>query len=328
MSETLRVVCGDSLDPYRNLAVEQLLLESVGETERILYLWQNQRTVVIGRNQNAWRECRHDTLERDGGHLARRLSGGGAVYHDLGNLNFTFLVRKENYDLDRQLEVVLRACRSVGVRAGRAGRNDLLAEGRKFSGSAYYDSCGCAYHHGTLLLNVDMEALARYLRPSAAKLAAKGVESVRARVVNLAELAPGLTAERMRAAMVSAFEEVFDGRAVTADPVALPGERLEALTARNRSFAWLFGRPLPFTCFCEQRFPWGELRIELQVENGVIAEARVWSDAMDWRFAAPMTAALTGCRLTAADIGGRLTGADIAPDFCRDALQMLRAQIL
>ena len=178
MIDRIKILRGKSQDPYYNLAVEQVLLESVREGECILYLWRNSNTVVIGKNQNAWKECRSSLLYEEGGKLARRLSGGGAVFHDLGNLNFTFLVRQQDYDQDRQLSVIEDAVRSLGVDALRSGRNDILAEGKKFSGNAFYKNGVQAYHHGTLLVDVDMEKLSRYPSPSKAKLAATGVDSV------------------------------------------------------------------------------------------------------------------------------------------------------
>ena len=148
-------------------------------------------------------------LEAEGGHLARRLSGGGAVFHDLGNLNFTFLVPAEDYDVARQLAVIAEACRSLGIGTETSGRNDLLADGRKFSGNAFYQSGTNHYHHGTLLVDVDTERMGRYLSPSQAKLAAKGVSSVRSRVVNLRELRRDLTIPMLREALTGAFSQVY-----------------------------------------------------------------------------------------------------------------------
>ena len=206
-----RITCylGTGTEPYENLAVERFLMEAVEEGELILYLWQNRRTVVIGRNQNPWRECRLTELQRDGGSLARRLSGGGAVYHDLGNLNFTFCVQGMDYDLRRQQSVILEACHLLGIGAELSGRNDLLAEGRKFSGNSFYNHNGYAFHNGTLLVDADLECIGKYLSPSRMKLEGKGVDSVRSRVVNLAELHPGLTVEHMCRAMTKALESIY-----------------------------------------------------------------------------------------------------------------------
>ena len=208
MIQQLKLYEGQSFDPHYNLAVEEYLLQTVEPDCCILYLWQNQNTVVIGRNQNAWKECRTTLLEEEGGHLARRLSGGGAVFHDLGNLNFTFLVPTDCYDLEKQLSVIQLACRSFGIESERSGRNDILAGGRKFSGNAFYRSGDRSYHHGTLLVDVDMARMSRYLNPSKAKLEAKGVDSVRSRVVNLKELASEMTTDRLKEEMANAFQQV------------------------------------------------------------------------------------------------------------------------
>lgn len=138
MIEKLYTIESGSLNPYLNMGLEEYLMYQTGKEECILYLWQNERTVVIGRNQNAWKECHTEELEGDGGYLARRLSGGGAVFHDLGNLNFTFLVRKENFNVEKQTEVILRAVNSLGIRAEKSGRNDITVDGCKFSGNAYF----------------------------------------------------------------------------------------------------------------------------------------------------------------------------------------------
>ena len=324
MIRQLKLYRGEGFDPYRNLAVEQCLLESVEEGCCILYLWQNENTVVIGRNQNAWKECRTTALQEDGGHLARRLSGGGAVFHDLGNLNFTFLVRDADYDLDRQLAVIAEACCALGVETERSGRNDLLAAGRKFSGNAFYHNGGRSYHHGTLLVDVDMDKLGRYLNPSRAKLEAKGVDSVRSRVVNLRELQPDITVEALAAQLPAAFSRVYGlpTEAMTAadlDPAAV-----EALTERNCSRDWLFGRPLPFRFSCEGRFPWGELQLELQADRGVVRRAAVYTDAMDWTLAEKLESALAGCPFSAADLCERVAACGF--DGQDDVITLLKQQ--
>lgn len=319
MIRQLKLLQWDGLDPYENLAVEQHLMETVEQDACILYLWQNRSTVVIGRNQNAWKECCTTQLEEDGGHLARRLSGGGAVFHDLGNLNFTFLVHTENYDLRRQTEVILRACRALGIPAERSGRNDLLADGRKFSGNAFYQHHGRSYHHGTLLLDVDTERMSRYLRPSEAKLSAKGVDSVRSRVVNLRELLPGLTIEELRTQLAAAFGEVYGlpVEPMTAD--ALDRAAVETIAQHNRQWEWNYGVRLPCTLSCGQKFDWGEVQLELQVESGIVRRVEVFSDAMDWSFPEQVKTALTGSRFTLPELCRRIRALDVpqAEELCR-----------
>lgn len=276
--------CAEQHIPYTNLAVEAYLLESVPAGCCILYLWQNKRTVVIGRNQNSWKECRVRRLEREGGYLVRRLSGGGAVFHDLGNLNFTFLVRQEDYDVDRQLEVILRAVRMLGIAAEKSGRNDLTVEGRKFSGNAFYAREGRCYHHGTLLLHVDMQDLSRYLNVSEEKLRSKGVESVRARVVNLADYCPEVTAELMKEKLIAAFGEIYGTAPKKIGEEMLDGRRLAALRTQFSSWEWNYGPRIPFTFEAERRFVWGDIQVQLQVNRGRVEQAAVYSDAMeaDW----------------------------------------------
>ena len=246
-------------DPYQNIAAEKYLLETVPQGCCILYLWQNKNTVVIGRNQNAWVECRTTLLEEEGGKLARRLSGGGAVFHDLGNLNFTFLVPTEDYDLSRQLEVIRVACAKAGIQAKASGRNDLLVDGYKFSGNAFYHSQGHSYHHGTLLIDVDMDKLSRYLTPSKAKLEAKGVASVRSRVTNLNTFSPTLTCDKMRQYMEDAFGEVYGIKPETV--TATPEQKAAVATYADQlsDWQWLYGPKLPFGFSCEARFDWGSM---------------------------------------------------------------------
>lgn len=228
-------------DPYRNLATEEQLL-GMCDDGPILYLWQNERTVVIGRNQEPRRECRAALLEAEGGHLARRLSGGGAVYHDLGNLNFSFLARREDYDVPKQLGVICRAMESLGLPAVPSGRNDLEIDGRKFSGNAFYERNGRYCHHGTVMIDVDRAALDRYLTVPEKKLASKGVASVQARVVDLRELVMDVTVEKVKAALLAAFEHIYGEKCRKMDISMLDGDALKAGEDRFRDRAWIYGK--------------------------------------------------------------------------------------
>lgn len=315
-----------SFDPHENLAVEQFLLETLQPGQCILYLWQNQNTVVIGRNQNPWVECRTSLLEEEGGRLARRLSGGGAVFHDLGNLNFTFLVSDEDFHIEKQLSVIGRACALAGIETESSGRNDILAAGRKFSGNAFYHSRGNAYHHGTLLIRADMGKLQRYLSPSKAKLDAKGIASVRSRVVNLTELCPDLTVEQMKANMRRAFAQVYGLPVQTMQLQEISLSQIAETKQHISSWEYLYGAPLPFTCQMEQRFPWGNAQLHIQAKAGIIQAVKMYTDAMDWSLPAAVEAALIGCRFTKTDILSQLQDAITDKTVYSDLCQLIQTQ--
>ena len=326
MIDKLFVYRSKCLDPYYNIATEKLLLESVKPGCCILYLWQNQNTVVIGRNQNAFAECRTSLLEEEGGKLARRLSGGGAVFHDIGNLNFTFLVRDEDYDEARQLSVIQTALLELGLETEKSGRNDLLVNGMKFSGNAYYHKGGQSYHHGTLLIDADMEKLSRYLTPSKAKLQSKGVASVRARVTNLKELLPDLTCDKMADCMTLAFAKVYDGipEELCLDSIDL--QTIQKYAEELRSWEWLYGVRMPFSFALEERFPWGSITLQLQVESGIVKTAQVYSDSMDWEIASSVSNALIGCRFTSNDMQKALINNLNNQEICSDIRKLLATQ--
>ena len=260
MVEKITYIESGQFHPYKNLAVEEYLLLHCEPQECILYLWQNQNTVVIGRNQNAWKECKVESLEENGGHLARRLSGGGAVYHDLGNLNFTFLVSKENYSIDRQLEVIVKAVQKLGAKAEKSGRNDILIDGKKFSGNAFYEQEQHCYHHGTLMMNVNKEMLSKYLTVSKEKLQSKGVDSVKSRVTNLVDYIPDLTLEALKKALREAFEEVYGLTSNECKMEDLDQEEIEMRTKHFSSWDWRFGRKIDFQYEISKRFSWGPLK--------------------------------------------------------------------
>ena len=302
----LKYFLSDNTSPYHNLALEEYLLCNVKQNECILYLWQNRHTVVIGVNQNPWKESNIKELEQNGGFLARRMSGGGAVFHDLGNLNFTFLAREENYDISKQLDVIIQAVKKFGIQAEKSGRNDILVNRKKFSGNAFYHSSGHCFHHGTILVDVDMSKLSRYLNISQDKLQSKGVNSVRSRVINLNELMPELTIEALKRALIEAFGEVY-GKT----PHPFPVERLikkdvKGMEEKYASWEWRLGRKLPFTVEYYNRFTWGDLTMQMCVESGIIRDAIAYSDGMETNFIRAMGDALKDIPFASTEINNRL----------------------
>lgn len=302
----------DITDPYRNLAAEEAMTFAAKEGEVTLYLWQNAHTVVIGRNQNPWRECNVERIKQDGIYLARRMSGGGAVYHDMGNLNFTFIARDDLYDIGRQTDVILLACRLLGINAEKNGRNDLTVDGRKFSGHAYFSSNGYNYHHGTVMMNVVPDDLPKYLRVSEAKLKSKGVASVRSRVTNLREyivrdsdpegagheLTDPELISMMQDAMIRAAEKIYGCRAEVLDMPEIP----EEYYGKYASEEWRFGTKIPFEKVIEHRFEWGGVEIQLAMKGEFIRNCRIYSDALETEVFASVEDLLTGCRYDAGDI--------------------------
>lgn len=276
-----KIVFSTLVDPWHNLALEEYLFRKIKKNQVILYLWQNQNTVVIGRNQNAWKECRCTELEQDGGKLARRLSGGGAVYHDLGNLNFTFVMDRTIYDLDKQLRVILEAVRKFEIKAEFTGRNDLTVEGRKFSGNAFYFEHDKAYHHGTILVDVDVQKLSAYLQVSKEKIVSKGVDSVQARVGNLSLFCQDITIEKMKQSLLLSFQELYGN--IDEPPVIVNDSTydLKELYQKYSSWEWLYGKTPNFDILLTTRFIWGGIELGLSLKNGLIVDAKIYSDAMN-----------------------------------------------
>ena len=304
----LRLIRTDCTDPYVNLAAEEHLTMTAEDGVMTLFLWQNAHTVVIGKNQNPWRECDVEAIKRDGVYLARRISGGGAVYHDMGNLNFTFIAKDGLFDVGRQTDVILLACRLLGINAVKTGRNDLTADGRKFSGHAYFSSGGYNYHHGTIMMDVAGDDLSKYLNVSKAKLESKGVESVRSRVTNLREhvsepLRSADTAEliaAMQDAMIRAASREYGSAAEEEALPAIPQKLLDKYASEE----WRLGTRIPFTKEIEHRFEWGGVEIQLAMKGEYISDCRIYSDSLETEVFETIEGLVKGSRYDAGEISG------------------------
>lgn len=266
-----------SLNPYHNLAVEELLCQRVRENEFILYLWQNENTVVIGKNQNAFQECNFSEMSRDNILLARRKTGGGAVFHDAANLNFTFITSRENEDIPRNCRIILNALDSIGIKANLSGRNDMECNGRKFSGSAYYKGKSFACHHGTLMVGVDMQKLGQYLRPSVLKLRSRGVASVRSRVINLSRIESSLTIDLLKDKLIESFQNYCEN---VADKISFSSDEIEIVKQKENFFAskdWILGHNPGCSLLAEKRFNWGIVHL-IKDSSGIIY---LYTDALE-----------------------------------------------
>ena len=280
MINSLYVYKSDSYFPYHNQAIEEYLLNTVQKDSMILYLWQNNNTVFIGKNQNSFNECNIDQLENDNGYLARRISGGGAVYHDLGNLNFTFISSNENYDVDRQNEVILNALKALDIEAYKSGRNDLLIDERKFSGHAYYKGKENSFHHGTLMLEVDQDKLSKYLNVSLQKLNSHNVSSVKSRTINLIYLDESLTVERIVRALYTAFSKEYKHDFIILDESDFDEDLLSSYEEKYSSYDWIHLNEKSYDTNIEKRFSWGNARIEYEIVDDIIKDIVIYTDSL------------------------------------------------
>lgn len=297
----LKVVVSNQTNPYRNVAVENWLVEQPSDDSVVLYLWKNHRTVVIGQNQNPYAECDVERLVADGGYVMRRTTGGGAVYHDDGNLNFSFVAAPELYDQAKHFAVISLALKQFGIDVEISGRNDLTTGGRKFSGNAFSKGRNHWLHHGTLLIRGNVEDLSRYLRVKPSKLHKHGVASVQSRVVNLSELEPSLTSVNIVPHLINAFESVYGEKAeeVGFDCIAQQ-ERAVSLYGKYSSEDWLYGRWRNFTAQKSHHFDWGEVELSLTIDETThtITDATLATDALDVQLADKVRKLLVGTSTT------------------------------
>lgn len=278
----LQIIIGNQYNPYINLAVESKLLDNYLPNTITMFLWKNSNTVVIGTNQNPYSECDIDALNSEGGVVARRRTGGGAVFHDLGNLNFSFVADKEIYDVKRQMQVIQNALLEFNLTTEVSGRNDITYEGRKFSGNAFAKTKHQGLHHGTILIKTNGERLQKVLKVKPAKLHKHGVKSVASRVINLSEVAD-ITSDNIIPHLVNAFEKVYDNEAKVIDFDSLLTEEVLRFSQHIGSNEYLFGKWKEFSTKKSSTFDWGSVDIDINIdeENGIIKDINIASDSLE-----------------------------------------------
>ena len=273
----MRFFINTSFDPAFNLALEELLFKEF--PEELFMLWRNRSAVIVGKNQNTLAEVDHHFAEANDIAIVRRITGGGAVYHDLGNVNYSLLVQERQPGPDsfaHFAKPVVEALQKMGINAAFSGRNDIEVDGKKISGSAQCCFQNRTLFHGTLLFEINMELLSKVLTPRQIKLESKGVRSVRARVGNLKELLPDMDVEEF----IEAFAKQFAEFAGTPEPVPLEWcQRAENLAEeRYRQPEWNWGGPFECTWENSAKFSAGVVEIKLRAQGGCIEEIHIQGD--------------------------------------------------
>lgn len=270
-------------DPQINLAIEEYVLRTMNvEEDSYLLFYINEPSIIVGKNQNTIEEIDTDFVEKNEIKVVRRLSGGGAVYHDLGNLNYSFITKDDGEsfrNFEKFTEPVVTALKNIGVNAELIGRNDLLVEGRKISGNAQFSTKGRMFSHGTLMFDTEIDTVVSALKVRKDKIESKGIKSIRSRVANISEfLEEPMTIEELR---LEILKSIFDGeenikyKELTEED----WKNIHELSKeRYANWDWNYGKSPKFNVQHSQRFPVGSIDVRLQVNKGLIEDIVIFGD--------------------------------------------------
>lgn len=314
-------------DAPTNLALEEYVFRHKPVDDDVLLFYVNARAIIVGRNQNTIEEIDADVVAARGVQVVRRVSGGGAVYHDLGNLNFSFMTpdvfgRFSRYD--HFTRPVVEELQAMGVPAALGGRNDILADGRKISGNAQFATPTRMFSHGTLLLDSDLDAVTAALRPKPGKVESKGVKSIRSRVANIQEfLSEPLAVDELRERLLERIFGTRDRARIPTIPLTdADWDAVHALVAsKYGAWAWNYGENPPSNVQRARRFPAGELDVRLDVHDNRIAAVRIFGDFMGRLDVAELEALLVGVPYERAAVASAIADvavSDYVGDVARD----------
>lgn len=287
---SLEVYMSTSLIPYDNLALENYLLNSdLREDEYILFFWINDRSVIIGRNQNPYAECDLEYLREKEILLARRITGGGAVYHDLGNLNISIVTAKSNFDKSVFTEIVQYALRDLGINAEITGRNDIEVDGHKVYGCATHYGDRNSLYHGCVLVSADLDNLSSALRADESKLTSKEISSVKSRVENLDNIIKGISIKQVSDAIELKLYDtlrVKTGTRKKRDCAELYRDseikgQINKYRSMFSSSDWIYGKKEPCGIKLKQRFNWGSITLIISLEGDVVDDVKIYTDSLE-----------------------------------------------
>ena len=304
-----------STDPRWNLALEEFVFSQMDPTKEYFMLWQNHNTVVIGKNQNTVAEINTDYVRDHHITVVRRLSGGGTVYHDLGNLNFSFIADAQNMNqinFERFCQPVVKTLQDMGVPAEVNGRNDMLIAGRKFSGNAQYTKHGRVLHHGTLMFSSKLDTVSCALRPNQKKLQSKGIASVSSRVCNISEFLPAdITLTQFKQALLSNITGDASPK-----PYIFSSSELTTIEQikQNRYdlWDWNYGYSPRYQITKERRIDGcGTLQISVDVDKGIIRDIQFLGDFFDYGNLNELSSLLKGCSIQTDALAQQLQRIDL-----------------
>jgi lipoate-protein ligase A len=312
-------IINPSTDPFFNLALEEYFLTDEHHQEDIFMLWQDRPVVVVGRNQNTLQEINLEVVKGKGIAVVRRLTGGGAVYHDAGNLNFTFIVndeRRSGFDFARFTEPIIKTLAQMGIEAENSGRNDITIVGKKFSGNAQCRWKNRLLHHGTLMFDCQIEDMVEVLNVDQAKIISKGVKSVSSRVTNIREhLKQDVTMQQFKAVLLRTVKAdgLLQNERQLSEDECLAVERLRQ--EKYMSWDWVYGHSPAFNVRRSRAFPWGTVEVGMYIENGLIKACRIYGDFFTNDDINELTSALQGLPYRTEEIMRQLKGMNLCSFF-------------
>ncbi|MDM5305136.1 lipoate--protein ligase [Peribacillus frigoritolerans] len=287
-------------DPRINLAIEEYALKHLNIDETYLLFYINRPSIIIGRNQNTIEEINSDYVDEKGITVVRRLSGGGAVYHDLGNLNFSFITKDDGdsfHNFKKFTQPVVETLGKLGIHAELSGRNDILAEGKKISGNAMFSTKGRMFSHGTLLFQSEMDHIVSALKVKKDKIESKGIKSIRSRVGNIADfLKEPMSVEEFRSFLL---QNIFKDTGKVTEYVLTETdwEKIHEISEdRYQNWEWNYGKSPKFNLQNSHRFPVGSVDIRLEVNRGIIENCKIYGDFFGVGEVADIEGKLTGTR--------------------------------
>lgn len=303
----MKYLINNSTDPYFNLAFDEYCLENIPSEEPYFFLWRNRPAVIIGLNQNAYSEVNLDYLNSHGITLARRVTGGGAVYHDLQNMNYTIIGRNPSP------QPMVDALRSLGVPAELTGRNDIFVEGRKVSGYARRVSHDQEIIHGTLMYDVDLDTLTHVLDTQGSKMQAKGISSVKSRVANLKEYLPQFKSlDELQAALQEILSAGDGQMPLSAEQVA---EVRRQADEKFSTWDFIYGHSHEADFRCKAKLSCGTVEADIRVDRGLIARLDFSGDFLFDTPAQELAAKMTGLRYAPAEVKAFLATQPVSTYF-------------